>query len=84
MKKLILCMVFVFATSLAINANSGLTDNKITTEPEVTEEVGCASDCVRAARTLVLVASAILGEDPNDHIDDYLDIYHDCYYSNCV
>ncbi|PQJ68801.1 hypothetical protein BTO14_12185 [Polaribacter butkevichii] len=68
-----------------MNAN---TSNEIITTPaiktvEIVEDFGCASDCVRSARATILEASETLGEDPNDHMDDYMLEYGYCYYNNC-
>ena len=51
---------------------------------EVAEEFSCAGDCVRSARAKILESSEKLGEDPNDHMDDYILEYGYCYYNNCV
>lgn len=88
MKKLLLALVLVFATGMFVNANSS-SDEVILAEVENTvahadEFFGCASDCVKASKKKIKDAAEVLGEDPNDHVDDFLEEYHDCYYSNCV
>lgn len=86
MKKVILGMVFVFATGTMMNATSSNEEIKTSKIEviEVVEDFGCASDCVRSARATILEASETLGEDPNDHMDDYMLEYGYCYYNNCV
>ena len=49
MKKLILGMVFVFATGTMMNANSSI-DGIVNTEIEDIQVLGCASECVSDAR----------------------------------
>jgi hypothetical protein len=82
MKKLLtLCVVFVFAAGTIISASSESTSN--TTE---VEEVGCASDCVRKSKAVVQAVADYNGVDPNVYVDngDYMDLYLNCYYGNCV
>ena len=87
MKKLILAIVFVFATGTMMNANSS---NYETIKPliisiEVEEDFGCASDCVRWARAEVFEAAGDNGDHPNDHpvyMEAYMFLYTGCY-NNC-
>ena len=86
MKKLILAMVFVFATGIMMNAN---TSNEEITTPTIKEEVieivedfGCASDCVRSSKAIVFEEAAEEGRGAS--MDDYMLEYGYCYYSNCV
>lgn len=87
MKKLILAMVFVFATGTMINANSS---NEILITPtiktvEIVEDFGCASDCNSAAREGAL----LLSEDHSDRgagselMGNYRMLYQSCYDANC-
>ena len=66
MKKIILAIIFVFATGIMLNAKSSndklLTLN--TESTEIIEEFGCASDCVRWARDITFV----IAEDIGDHL----------------
>ena len=47
------------------------------------EEFGCATDCVKESKKKIQDASDVLGEDPNDHLDDYMTEYANCYNTNC-
>jgi hypothetical protein len=65
MKKLILAMVFVFATGTMMNAN---TSNEIITTPaiktvEIVEDFGCAGDCVRTSKLQALEFTEDWGND---------------------
>jgi hypothetical protein len=86
MKKVILSLVFVLATGTsfmnAISSSNEYIESKSGTI-EILEEFGCASDCVKESRKKIQDASDVLGEDPNDHIDDYMDEYINCYSTNC-
>ncbi|ARV15802.1 hypothetical protein [Polaribacter sp. SA4-12] len=84
MKKLILSLVFVFATGTMMNANS---TNEIIITPttetvEIIEDFGCASDCVRSSKAIVFQEAAEEGRGAS--MDDYMLEYGYCYYSNCV
>lgn len=80
MKKVILAMVFIFATGTTmINATSS---NKERTTPtketiEVVEDFGCASDCVRSAFDQTIEEADASGEMV--FISDYMANYEDCY-----
>ncbi len=86
MKKVILSLVFVFVTgSTIVNATSSGSDY-IETKTQVIEtyeEFSCATDCVKESKKKIQEASDVLGEDPNDHLDDYMDEYTNCYNTNC-
>lgn len=84
MKKLILGMVFVFATGTMMNANSSI-DGIVNTEIEDIQVLGCASECVSDAREGAL-------EFSEDHTDRgaggdlmtyYNMFYQSCYDANC-
>ena len=78
MKKIILAMVFVFATGTMMNANTSI---EIV---NTVEEIGVASDCVKWARDLVFDAAAENGDHPNDdpvYMQAYMALYTNCYYS---
>ena len=71
------------AAVLLMGSTTSISAVSITANETTVEDYGCASDCVRAARAVIQFASDVLGEDPNDHIDDYLNLYHSCYAQNC-
>lgn len=71
------------AAFLLMGGTTSISAESIATNETTNEDYGCASDCVRAARAVIQFASDVLGEDPNDHIDDYLNLYHSCYAQNC-
>ena len=72
MKKIILGLVFVFATGTMINANSFSTTKKAI---EV-EEVGCARDCVDLGITVAYLLDLT--------VQEYLVVYTACYEQNCA
>ncbi|WP_179375291.1 hypothetical protein [Winogradskyella wichelsiae] len=71
------------AAILLLESKTTISTVSISTNETTDEDYGCASDCVRASRTIIQFASDVLDEDPNDHIDDYLNLYHSCYAQNC-
>jgi hypothetical protein len=73
MKKLILALVFVFATGTMVNANSSSTLNDSVVE---VEEVGCARDCVDLGITVSYLLDLTVRE--------YLVVYEACYNQNCA
>lgn len=88
MKKIVLCIVFVFAVAIQMNANTDIEKKEKTTK-EVSTEVevpGCASDCVSAAREGAL----LLSEDHTDRgpegelMQNYNMLYQSCYDANCA
>ncbi len=86
MKKVILSLVFVFVTgSTILNATSS-NDEYIEGKEQVIEvyiDFSCATDCVKESKKKIQDASDVLGEDPNDHLDDYMKEYTNCYNTNC-
>jgi len=87
MKKLILAMVFVFATGTIMNATSTTTEIKTqkTVAIKFVVDFGCASDCNSAAREGAL----LLSEDHTDRgaggelMNNYSMLYQSCYDANC-
>lgn len=88
MKKIILCLVFVFATGTSfLNANVSNNDTMINVKSteNVTDDFGCASDCVQAAKEGALLFS----EDHENRgqgselMENYTMLYTSCYDANC-
>ena len=71
------------AAFLLLGSTTTISAVSITTNETNDDDYGCASDYVRASRAIIQFASDVLDEDPNDHIDDYLNLYHSCYAQNC-
>jgi hypothetical protein len=67
MKKLILAMVFVFATGTMMNANTS------------NEHFGCAGECVSDSKH----AAIAMTEDGGDLVDTYMAFYTSCYDARC-
>jgi len=87
MKKLILAMVFVFASGTMMNANSSNEEiiAPIIETINIVEDFGCASDCNSAAREGAL----LLSEDHSNRgaggelMENYSMLYQSCYDANC-
>ena len=71
------------AAMLLLGSTTTISAVSITTNETSDDDYGCASDCVRALRAVIQFASDVLGEDPNDYIDDYLNLYRSYYAQNC-
>lgn len=87
MKKIILAMVFVFATGTMMNANTSNEKEikSVKNAVETEEYFGCASDCNSAAREGAL----LLSEDHSNRgaggelMENYRMLYQSCYDANC-
>ena len=85
MKKLILCLVFIFTTGTNfLSAES--TEINVVIDSEIIkiseDDFGCASDCVQWAKGLVFELADNNNDDPNDY-QFYMDIYMR-YYTGCL
>jgi hypothetical protein len=83
MKKVFLTMCFTLATVVVVGANSLFT-SPLT--PELTEDYGCARDCINTSVSLVQGAADDNGEGLNDdpiYMTVYLALYESCYQNNC-
>ncbi len=85
MKKIILGIVFVFASFTMVNASSDVEIKDKTESVEIVEK-SSPSDCVGFARNLVLDHADAGGMDSSAGSDDYnylMGLYH-MLYSNCL
>jgi hypothetical protein len=71
-------------TTMACIIVISMKDSSITDDVKV-EDDGCASDCVRKSRNLVLAMADYAGVDPNYYVDNgfYMDLYTNCYNKEC-
>ena len=81
MKKVILSLVFVFATGTMMNANS---TNEIIITPttetvEIIKDFGCASACVGDSKAAALA----FAQDDESLVETYMGFYTSCYDARC-
>lgn len=92
MKKLFFTLALVFIANFGfanVNPKNNLNeknDNKKEIVKIIEEVFGCASDCVRDSRNMVLQAAEDNGDNANEHqiyMEVYMMLYQSCYNHNC-